>query len=179
MKVHFGRKSSIPGKSRCWQLNFLYNQPQQIKNTRLGGRLSPLTSLRLLHRRDGFGCAKEVAAGRFVAVGEHGPGGVVQISGQGVHRVPDWSFFRTAVRTSPYVHSRVDSNTITRVDINPMPESTLSPSQRFWIWPLSLSPYNLSRSPGLDSQPAGPIREPYLTFRGRICKHFRSPGAPM
>ncbi len=37
-------------------------------------------------------------------------------------------------KTSPYVHSRVDSNTFT-MD-NPMPESTLSHSQRLWIWPL-------------------------------------------
>ncbi len=36
--------------------------------------------------------------------------------------------------TSPYVHSRVDSNTFTMA--NPMPESTFSPSQRLWIWPL-------------------------------------------
>ncbi len=34
-----------------------------------GGSLSPLISLMLLHRRSGFGGAKEVAAGRFVAVG--------------------------------------------------------------------------------------------------------------
>ncbi len=44
--------------------------------------------------------------------------------------------------TSPYVHPRVDSNTCfhehpyARADLNPMLESTLSPSQRFWIWPL-------------------------------------------
>jgi hypothetical protein len=44
--------------------------------------------------------------------------------------------------TSPYVHSRVDSNTFTMG--NPMSKSTLtlcqslllSPSQRLWIWPL-------------------------------------------
>ncbi len=45
--------------------------------------------------------------------------------------------------TSPYVHSRVDSNTFihlpwatpyARVDLNPMPELTLSPSQGLWIW---------------------------------------------
>jgi hypothetical protein len=35
--------------------------------------------------------------------------------------------------TSPYVHSRVDSNTFTMG--NPMPESTLSPCQGLWIWP--------------------------------------------
>ncbi len=29
--------------------------------------------------------------------------------------------------TSAYVHSRVD--------LNPMPESTFSPSQGLWIWP--------------------------------------------
>jgi hypothetical protein len=46
--------------------------------------------------------------------------------------------------TSPNVHSRVDSNTFTlgigqpyaRVDLKPLPESTLSPSQGLWIWPL-------------------------------------------
>jgi hypothetical protein len=44
--------------------------------------------------------------------------------------------------TSPYVHSRVDSKTFTmsnphaRVDLNPMPESTLSPCQGLRIWPL-------------------------------------------
>jgi hypothetical protein len=45
---------------------------------------------------------------------------------------------------SPYVHSRVDSNTFTmgigqpyaRVNFNSMPESTFSPSQGLWIWPL-------------------------------------------
>jgi hypothetical protein len=36
--------------------------------------------------------------------------------------------------TSPYVYSRAGSNTIT-MD-NHMPESTLSPSQGLWIWPL-------------------------------------------
>ncbi len=43
--------------------------------------------------------------------------------------------------TSPYVHSRVDLNTFTmgigqpyaRVDLNPMPEFSLSPSQGLWI----------------------------------------------
>jgi hypothetical protein len=40
--------------------------------------------------------------------------------------------------------SRVDSNNIdhgqpyARVDRNTMPESTLSPSQGLWIWPLAL-----------------------------------------
>jgi hypothetical protein len=43
--------------------------------------------------------------------------------------------------TSPYVHFRVDSNTFTMgnpipVGLNPMPESTLSPSQGLWIKPL-------------------------------------------
>ncbi len=42
--------------------------------------------------------------------------------------------------TSPYVHSRVDSNTFTmgwatRVDLRPAPESALSPNQGLWIWP--------------------------------------------
>ncbi len=35
--------------------------------------------------------------------------------------------------TSPYVHSKVDFNTFTMG--NPMPESTISPSQGLWIWP--------------------------------------------
>jgi hypothetical protein len=44
--------------------------------------------------------------------------------------------------TSPYVDSRVDSQHIyhgqphARVDLNPMPESTLSPSQGLRIWTL-------------------------------------------
>jgi hypothetical protein len=33
------------------------------------------------------------------------------------------------------VHSRVDSNTLNTMG-SPMPESTLSPSQGHWIWPL-------------------------------------------
>ncbi len=44
---------------------------------------------------------------------------------------------------SPYVHSRVDTNTFTmgnqpcaRVDLNPMSELTLSPSQGLCIWTL-------------------------------------------
>jgi hypothetical protein len=43
--------------------------------------------------------------------------------------------------TSPYVHSRVDSNTFTMGNPMPestlnysMPESTLFPSQGLWIW---------------------------------------------
>ncbi len=36
--------------------------------------------------------------------------------------------------TSPYVHSRTDSNTFTVS--NPMPESALSPGPGLWIWPL-------------------------------------------
>jgi hypothetical protein len=44
--------------------------------------------------------------------------------------------------TSPYVHSRLDPNPFSheqhyaRVDLNPIPESTLSPSHGLWIWPL-------------------------------------------
>ncbi len=44
--------------------------------------------------------------------------------------------------TLHYVHSRVHYNTFTngkpnvRVDLYPMPDSTLSPSQGLWIWPL-------------------------------------------
>ncbi len=57
--------------------------------------------------------------------------------------------------TSPYVHSRVDSNTFTmvnqpyaRVDLNPTAESTLSPSQGLRIWPLYNSPLvSLRKSP--------------------------------
>jgi hypothetical protein len=53
-----------------------------------------------------------------------------------------WCLGPYAGAASPYVHSRVDSNTLTmskqplqaRVDLNPMPESTLSPSQGLWIW---------------------------------------------
>ncbi len=45
--------------------------------------------------------------------------------------------------TSPYFHSRVDSNTFTmgnptvyaRIDLNPLQELTWRPSQRLWIWP--------------------------------------------
>jgi hypothetical protein len=40
--------------------------------------------------------------------------------------------------TSPYVHTRVDSNTFTLR--NPMPQSTSSPSQGLWIWPLDSWP---------------------------------------
>ncbi len=45
--------------------------------------------------------------------------------------------------TSPYVHSKSRLQHIyhwqhyARVDLNPMPESTLSPSQGLWIWPLN------------------------------------------
>jgi hypothetical protein len=50
--------------------------------------------------------------------------------------------------TSSYVHSGVVSSTFTmhghgqpyaRVDLNPMLESTLSPSQELWIWPLGIT----------------------------------------
>ncbi len=50
--------------------------------------------------------------------------------------------------TSPYIHSKVDSNTFT-MD-NPMPEPVF---------------VNLIRSPGIDSQPDGPVRKPYLSHR--------------
>ncbi len=50
--------------------------------------------------------------------------------------MPEWPII------SPYDHSRVDSSRFTigdpmpcRVDLNPMPESTLSLSQGLWIWP--------------------------------------------
>jgi hypothetical protein len=56
------------------------------------------------------------------------------------HRV--WDPMPELTITSPYVHSIVDSNTFTMG--NPMPESTLSPRQGFWIWPLLLySPQRL------------------------------------
>ncbi len=49
--------------------------------------------------------------------------------------------------TSPYVQSRVNSNTFTIsnpmplwVDLNPMPESTLYPSKGLWIWPQGYKP---------------------------------------
>jgi hypothetical protein len=43
------------------------------------------------------------------------------------------------------VHSRVVYNTFTyaRVDLNPMPESTLSPSQGLWNWPLYYTTYSV------------------------------------
>jgi hypothetical protein len=53
-----------------------------------------------------------------------------------------WNLMLELTITSPYVHFRVDSNTFTmgqpyaRDDLSPMPESTLSPSQGLWIWPL-------------------------------------------
>jgi hypothetical protein len=53
-----------------------------------------------------------------------------------------WSYAGVEYITSPYIHSRDDSNTFTtgqpyaRVDLNPMPESTtLSPRKGLWIWP--------------------------------------------
>jgi hypothetical protein len=39
--------------------------------------------------------------------------------------------------TLPYVRSTANSNTCIMGIGNPMPESTLSPSQGFWIWPLA------------------------------------------
>jgi hypothetical protein len=69
---------------------------------------------------------------------------------------------RWSTIASPYVHCRVDSTTFTmgnpmpestlslcqsrpypyaRVDLIPMPESTLSPSQGLWIWPLVYPPW--------------------------------------
>jgi hypothetical protein len=49
----------------------------------------------------------------------------------------------TELITSPYVDPGVDSqhisigNPMPKVDLNPMPESTLSPSQGLRIWPLN------------------------------------------
>jgi hypothetical protein len=45
-----------------------------------------------------------------------------------------WDPMQELIITSPYVHSRVDSNTFTMG--NHMPESTLYHSQGVWIWPL-------------------------------------------
>jgi hypothetical protein len=49
-----------------------------------------------------------------------------------------------------YVDSRVDSNTFTmdRVDRNPMSQSTSSPSQGLWIWPLKY--YDLVNNSGME-----------------------------
>jgi hypothetical protein len=53
-----------------------------------------------------------------------------------------WDPMPELAATSPYVHSRVDSQNIyhgqpyATVEMNPMPVSTLSPSQGLWIWPL-------------------------------------------
>jgi hypothetical protein len=50
--------------------------------------------------------------------------------------------------TSPYVHARVNSNTFTMgnpMQSRPMPESTLSPSQGLWIWPLESTRLILQR----------------------------------
>ncbi len=56
----------------------------------------------------------------------------------GPYRMPELTI------TSPYVHSRVDSIHIyhgqpySRVDFNPRPEWTISPSQGLRIWPLAI-----------------------------------------
>jgi hypothetical protein len=55
-----------------------------------------------------------------------------------------WDPMPVLTITSPYAHSRVDSDTFTmgigqpyaRFDLQPMSEFTLSPSQGLWIWPL-------------------------------------------
>jgi hypothetical protein len=58
-----------------------------------------------------------------------------------------WDTMPESTIASPYVHSRVDSQHIyhgqpyARVHLIPMPESTLSPSQEFWIWPLVYPPW--------------------------------------
>ncbi len=57
-----------------------------------------------------------------------------------------WDPMPELTLTSPYVHSRVDSNTFTMalaplcqsLYLNLMPESTLFPSQGLGIWPLVL-----------------------------------------
>jgi hypothetical protein len=48
-----------------------------------------------------------------------------------------WDPMPELATNSPYVHSKVDSSTLTMG--NPMSESTLSTSQGLWIWPLSTS----------------------------------------
>jgi hypothetical protein len=60
------------------------------------------------------------------------------------HSVWDPTYMSKLTITSPYVHSGVDSKHIyyghwttlyARVDLNPTPKSTFSPSQGIWIWP--------------------------------------------
>ncbi len=53
-----------------------------------------------------------------------------------------WDPMQELTIISPYVHSRVDSNTFAmggqlyaRADLNPMPELTFSPRKGLWIWP--------------------------------------------
>jgi hypothetical protein len=57
-----------------------------------------------------------------------------------------WDLMPELTITSPYIHSRVD--------LNLMPESTLSPSQGLWIWP--------QRLPG--RQVATPLPPPHSFF---------------
>jgi hypothetical protein len=51
----------------------------------------------------------------------------------------EWDLLPELIITTPYVHSRVNSTTFgqpnARVDLNPMPESTIYPSQGLMIWP--------------------------------------------
>jgi hypothetical protein len=55
---------------------------------------------------------------------------------------------------------------------NPMPESTISPSQGLRIWLQEWKPVayskpvfvDLLRSPGIDSRHGGPVRQPYLSY---------------
>jgi hypothetical protein len=55
----------------------------------------------------------------------------------------EWDPMPELTITSPYVHSTESTSThlpwaapLCQSDLNPMPESTLSPSQGLWIWPL-------------------------------------------
>jgi hypothetical protein len=50
-----------------------------------------------------------------------------------------WEPMRELTTTYPYVDS--DIYLYARVDLNPMPESTLSPSQGITIWPLCFRVY--------------------------------------
>ncbi len=63
--------------------------------------------------------------------------------------------------TSPYIHSRVDSNTFTTG--NPVPESTLVHSQVLWIWPLNNSVLAITRT---SPMPTEKLERPRGSFKG-------------
>ncbi len=87
--------------------------------------------------------------------------------------------------TSPYVHSRVDSNTFTmgnpyaRVDLNPIPESTLSPQSQGLDLASDPSPLALSLC-ALEKNVSGfpvPSRDvTYQTLPGREYFNYSRPG---